>query len=139
MAAYEAWLTLARSALWFVRVRAGQELSFHAGQREVDAVLLQLLTGPGNTAVVARTADALLRSRSRAALRVFASAWTMAGPPQAAQLSAALGGALREAARVPEEARRFTADVRRLLTDEDERVRRGAALLVDRVTAALPQ
>ena len=139
MTAYEAWLAPARSALWFVRVRAGQELSFHAGQREVDAVLHQLLVAPGHTAVAARTADALLRSRDRAALRVFVSAWSVAEPSRVDLLSAALSGALHEASLVAEESRRLTADVRQLLTDDDERVRRGAALLVDRVTAALPQ
>ncbi|GAA0794508.1 hypothetical protein [Spirilliplanes yamanashiensis] len=135
MAAYEAWLAQARSALWFVRVRAGQELSFHAGRREVDAVLRQLLADPADATVVARTADALLRSRDCAALRVFAAAWPEAQPAHAGQL----GAALAEACRAPEDARRLAAGVRQLMTDGDERVRRGAALLADRVAADSPR
>src|SRR5438034_2394063 len=111
MMADAALLALARSESWSDRVRAGQELSLHAGEDDgVDAILRQLLLSPGDTAVVARTADALLMARNLAALRVFVSAWALAEAPHVDHRSGALSGALCEASLVPEETERFGAD-----------------------------
>ena len=132
-------MLLARSDLWSDRVRAGQGLSKYAGDAEVDAVLRSLLLGGGDTAVVADTAEALLKQGSRASWRVFAAAWALAGPVHMDHLAGALSGAFYEVSLVvPERPERLKADLVALMADNDAAVRDGARLLLERVMYAFP-
>lgn len=91
-------LALAGSTLWSDRVRAGGELSSRVGTPDVDAVLQHLLSDSRDTAVTARTAEALLARGGAAAWRVFLVAWAAAEPAQADYLGGAAGQILFEVA-----------------------------------------
>jgi hypothetical protein len=132
-------LLLARSDLWSDRVRAGEELSAHAGQTTADAALQKLLLDAEDTAVTARTADALLARGDPAAWRIFTIAWKLATSAQADHLSGSLSGALFEASLDSRRARRMKDALAGLSTDKDAVVRDGATQLMARVTMALPE
>ncbi|MEI8407442.1 MULTISPECIES: hypothetical protein [unclassified Kribbella] len=132
-------LLLARSEGWADRVRAGEGLSAHVGQAKADAVLQELLLDAKDTAVIAGIADALLARGDLAAWRVFAAAWSLAGPAEADHLSGSLSGALFEASLDSSKAARLKGVLATLLTDDDQAIRDAARDLEARVTRALPE
>ncbi|MFJ8581334.1 hypothetical protein [Micromonospora sp. NPDC093277] len=71
----ETLLRRAKSDDYSERARAGTELSRFAGSEAVDQVLLKLLLDDDNTFPVRVTAEALIKSGDRAALRPFAAGW----------------------------------------------------------------
>ena len=130
-------LALARSALWSDRVRAGKELSSRVGRADVDAVLQDLLLDRRDTAVIARTAEALLAHGDIAAWRVFLIAWGLATPAQADHLGGATGQLLFEASMDMSKAQAMRECLALLSTGEDEAVRRSAGEWLRRVNQAL--
>jgi hypothetical protein len=132
-------LVLARSNLWSDRVRAGQELSAHAGQTAVDVVLRGLLLDAADTAVIAETADALFARGDLAAWRVVAGAWGKATPEQADHLSGSLSRALFAASLDDGKAEGIRTALAALMVDKDQAIRRTAGMLMSRVTSSLGQ
>lgn len=133
-----ALVEMALSGHWADRVQAGQALVDLVGDAEADTLLRALLLDPGDTAVIARTADSLLERGGVSAWRVFAGAWNLADPSQADHLSGALSGALFSASMSPSEAAALRDLIVELTTDPDENVRAGAAKLEPRIANVLP-
>jgi len=129
--------SLARSALWSDRVRAGKELSSCVGRADVDTVLQELLLDRRDTAVIARTAEALLARGDTAAWRVFLVVWGLATPAQADHLGGATGQPLFEASMDSAKAQAMRECLTLLSTDEDEAVRQSAEEWLRRVNRAL--
>jgi hypothetical protein len=129
--------SLARSALWSDRVRAGKGLSSCVGSADVDAVLQELLLDGRDTAVIARTAEALLAHGDLAAWRVFLVAWGLATPAQADHLGSATGQLLFEASMDAAKAQAMRECLALLSTGEDEAIRHSAEEWLCRVNRAL--
>ncbi|GIE84069.1 hypothetical protein Are01nite_05490 [Actinoplanes regularis] len=129
--------SLARSALWSDRARAGEELSSYVGRADVDAVLQELLLDRRDTGVIAQTAEALLARGGTAAWRVFLVVWGLATPVQADHLGGATGQVLFEASMDAAKAQAMRECLTLLSTDEDESVRQSAEEWLRRVNRAL--
>ncbi|OKJ01548.1 hypothetical protein AMK18_08850 [Streptomyces sp. CB01249] len=121
MSAWEAGLVAASSPSWERRAGAGWDLAAFAEVPEAAEVLVRLLLDAEDTAVTRRTAEALARVGSVAAVRVLARAVAGADDGQADWLET---GVLD--AEVPDLAAACAA----LAWDRDEEVRRGAAELM---------
>lgn len=118
MSAWEAGLAAASSPSWEGRARAGRDLAAFAEVPEVAEVLVRLLLDAEDTAVTRRTAEALARVGSVAAVRVLARAVAGADEGQADWLETGVLDA---------EAPDLAAACAALAWDGDEAVRRGAA------------
>ncbi|MGW2471590.1 HEAT repeat domain-containing protein [Streptomyces sp. NPDC001665] len=118
MSAWEAGLAAASSPSWEGRARAGRDLAAFAEVPEVAEALVRLLLDAEDTAVTRRTAEALARVGSVAAVRVLARAVAGADDEQADWLETGVLDA---------EAPDLAAACAALAGDRDEAVRRGAA------------
>ncbi|MEU8715062.1 hypothetical protein [Streptomyces sp. NPDC048663] len=123
MSGMEAALTEASSPSWTQRVRAGRDLAPFADVPEVAGVLAGLLLDVENTVVTRRTAEALTRVGTVAAVRLIALAVAEADDHQADWLQTGVHDALVGPDGVPDVA----AVCGKLAQDQEEAVRRGAA------------
>ncbi|MER6439228.1 hypothetical protein ABT275_23115 [Streptomyces sp. NPDC001185] len=123
MSGMEAALVEASSPSWTQRVRAGRDLAPFADVPEVAEVLAGLLLDVENTAVTRRTAEALTRVGTVAAVRLIALAVAEADDHQADWLQTGVHDALVRPDGVPDVA----AVCGKLAQDQEEAVRRGAA------------
>ncbi|MFJ9782541.1 hypothetical protein ACIRSS_23370 [Amycolatopsis sp. NPDC101161] len=122
---------LAGSQSWQDRSRAGQGLVARIGESTVDAVVLQLLLDPKDTAVTTAVADALLARGDLASWRIFAHAWAIAAkmPTETNHIDhlvSCLNGALYMASLNLEIAENIKAIVDQLSVDGDDAVRSAA-------------
>ncbi|MEU0054065.1 hypothetical protein [Streptomyces sp. NPDC006309] len=119
---WEAALAEASSASWTRRVRAGRGLASLADVPEVAEALVRLLLDAEDTAVTRRTAEALARAGTPAAVKLIARAVAGADDNQADWLRTGVQDALADRDGVPD----FAAACRELARDPEEAVRRGA-------------
>lgn len=113
----------ASSPSWTHRVRAGSDLASFADVPQAAKALAGLLLDAEDTAVTRRTAEALARVGTAAAVRLIAAAVAGADDDQADWLEAGVHDALVESGGAPDVA----AVCRRLARDPEAAVRRGAA------------
>jgi hypothetical protein len=135
---WEAALAEAESPSWARRARAGCALARFAGVPEVAGPLVRLLLDTGDTAVTRRTAEALTRVGTPAAVRLVALAYAGADGGQADWLWTGIHDAQAE----PDGGTDLAAVCARLARDPDGAVRRGAAVLAadaDRDGVLLPR
>ncbi|MFK0096659.1 HEAT repeat domain-containing protein [Streptomyces sp. NPDC091040] len=111
-------MAAASSPSWEGRARAGRDLAAFAEVPEVAGALVRLLLDAEDTAVTRRTAEALARVGSVAAVRVLARAVAGADEGQADWLETGVLDA---------EAPDVAAACAALAWDREEAVRRGAA------------
>lgn len=135
-------LLLAESQSWQGRSRAGQGLVARIGEPMVDAVVLQLVLDPKDTAVTTATADALLGRGDLASWRIFARAWTIAAkmPTETNHIDhlvSCLNGAMYAASMNSETADTMMEIVGQLSADEDETVKPAAEELRNLVSEGL--
>ncbi|WP_252541363.1 hypothetical protein [Streptomyces sp. RO-S4] len=123
MSGLGAALAAASSSSWTQRVRAGRDLACFAHVPEAAEVLVGLLLDVEDTAVTRRTAEALARTGTAAAVRLIAVAVVEADGNQADWLQTGVHDALvgRDGGRA------VAAACRRLAQGQEEAVRRGAA------------
>jgi hypothetical protein len=132
-------ILLAQSDLWTDRIHAGHELTAHAGEMAVDAALQKLLLDAEDTAVIARTADALLTDGSLSAWKVFAVAWNLATPSQADHLSNSFNRAVFDASLVEERTDSIEHVLTALANDGNEAVKASARQLMTRIATTSPE
>ncbi|KAB1982886.1 hypothetical protein F8144_29800 [Streptomyces triticiradicis] len=123
MSGMEAALAEASSPSWTQRVRAGRDLAPFADVPEAAEVLAGLLLDVEDTAVTRRTAEALTRVGTVAAVRLIALAVAEADGGHADWLQTGVHDALVGPDGVPDVA----AVCGKLAQDQQEAVRRGAA------------
>nr|WP_255946766.1 HEAT repeat domain-containing protein [Streptomyces sp. ODS25] len=123
MSGVAAALAGASSPSWAQRVRAGQDLASCAEVPEAAEALLRLLLDVEDTAVTRRTAEALVRVGSLAAVRLLARAVADADDNHADWLETGVGDARAGERGVPD----IAPVCGQLAHDPDEAVRRGAA------------
>ncbi|MFJ6392456.1 HEAT repeat domain-containing protein [Streptomyces sp. NPDC091972] len=123
MSEWESALAAASSSSWERRARAGRDLASFADVPEAAEALVRLLLDDEDTAVTRRTAEALARVGTVAAVRLIALAVTGADGNHADWLQTGVHDALAEADGVPDVA----AVCAKLAMDQEEAVRRGAA------------
>ncbi|MFS8202281.1 hypothetical protein ACLVWQ_26785 [Streptomyces sp. CWNU-52B] len=124
MSGMEAALAEASSPSWTQRVRAGRALAPFADVPEAAEVLAGLLLDVADTAVTRRTAEALTRVGTVAAVRLIALAVAEADGDHADWLQTGVHDALVE----PDDGVPDVAAVcGKLAQDQEEAVRRGAA------------
>lgn len=123
MSGWRAGLSEASSPSWSVRARAARHLAVHAGDPEAGAALTGLLLDTEDTAVTRRTAEALARAGTVAAVRLVALALAEADDSQADWMQTGVRDALTGAGGPAG----LAAACRQLRLDPDEAVRRGAA------------
>ncbi|MCX4430234.1 hypothetical protein [Streptomyces mirabilis] len=123
MSGMEAALAEASSPSWTQRVRAGRDLAPFADVPEAAEVLAGLLLDVEDTAVTRRTAEALTRVGTVAAVRLIALAVAEADGDHADWLQTGVHDALVGPDGVPDVA----AVCGKLAQDQEEAVRRGAA------------
>ncbi|MEV8454984.1 hypothetical protein AB0467_07835 [Streptomyces sp. NPDC052095] len=119
----EAALAGASSPSWPRRARAGQVLVSHPEVPEAAEALAGLLLDAGDTAVARRTAEALARVGTVAAVRLVARTLAEADDSHADWIQAGVHDAVAEADGVPG----IAAVCVRLARDGEAAVRQGAA------------
>ncbi|MFE4591412.1 HEAT repeat domain-containing protein [Streptomyces laurentii] len=122
---WEAALAEAASPSWARRARAGRALAPFAGVSEIADTLVGLLLDAGDTAVTRRTAEALTRVGTPAAVRLVVRALAGADDGQADWLWTGIHDARAE----PDGGTDPAAVCARLARDPDGAVRQGAAAL----------
>jgi len=123
MSGLEAALAEAASPSWTQRVHAGRGLASFADVPEAAEALLGLLLDGEDTAVTRRTAEALARVGTVAAVRLIALAVAEADDNQADWLQTGVHDALAG----PDVSADIAAACGGLARDSEEAVRRGAA------------
>ncbi|MGV9316352.1 HEAT repeat domain-containing protein [Streptomyces sp. NPDC003691] len=119
----EAALAGASAPSWQRRARAGCELASFAGVPEAAETLVKLLLDAEDTAVTRRTAEALARVGTVAAVRLIALAAAEADDNRADWLETGVHDALAGPGPVPD----LAAVCGKLARDPEDAVRRGAA------------
>lgn len=120
---WETALTGASSPAWERRARAGRGLAPFADVPEAAEALVDLLLDAEDTAVTRRTAEALTRVGTAAAVRLLALAVAAADDDHADWLETGV----RDALLGPDGAPDAVAACGELARDREEAVRRGAA------------
>ncbi|MET8298510.1 hypothetical protein ABZW02_31355 [Streptomyces sp. NPDC005180] len=123
MSGLEAALAEASSPSSTQRARAGRGLAFFADLPEAAEALVRLLLDVGDTAVTRQTAEALAQVATVAAVRLIALAIAEADDNHADWLQTGVHDALVGPDGVPD----IAATCRKLVRDQEESVRRGAA------------
>ncbi|WP_327257584.1 hypothetical protein [Streptomyces sp. NBC_01244] len=119
----ESALAEASSPSWTRRARAGRDLASFADVPEAAEVLVRLLLDAEDTAVTRRTAEALARTGTTAAVRLIALAVVEADDNRADWLQTGVHDARVGPDGVPDVAEACA----KLAQDQEEPVRRGAA------------
>ncbi|MFE9562454.1 hypothetical protein ACFYM0_15265 [Streptomyces sp. NPDC006487] len=119
----ESALAEASSPSWTRRARAGRDLASSADVPEAAEVLLRLLLDAEDTAVTRRTAEALARTGTTAAVRLMALALVEADDSRSDWLRTGVHDARVAPDGVPD----VVEACGKLAQDREESVRRGAA------------